>query len=1144
MPKCIEILNEVLNRTGLDRADGHPLYVYKVTSHELEMLRTELKNRLMVAGKFRTPEECAAFCLFGAEWFRRNYDSGPWSWQTIFDGLDCDARRQKRLKVSVGDCTFDGLYWWNVDVIATKFSSLYLTTLVCQGGFPLKTLSRDGAGLSRFLKACLKDHERYPSEPTNEIIQSYVHYLPNTLDNNEVRGLVKGLVEAIAGLRKQSDAADEVRLSRFDYLNKHQTGWEQKLPLRVDDPAAQSLLLALLDTARSQPFSHRAMAISTTLQFKSGSGFIARTLQFPSQLVDEDFRRLVGYHSEEPIAPRMTGILEAGDVRKSCVTLSRSHDGASIRLARRGDATLSGQQAFLASELVLSAGNKEQKRMSVPGGEALPDSPWVFSTDEPHQLIGVGSVRPRDASVLIAIPSDCDISVDPEATIRKREAKVAGRNVVELSGEAKIHMEDIEFLVRTKSEVEQAFLYELRGYGRQLGVRGENVWIGAPRVFQISVNEDEPTREVASNLVQWRSAQGGEWKAISYDCVGEVWIRVQEENETQYLAKVTVLPADFSFRVVPHGKESAGVLELCGLGSTSVYPSEQEGVKCEVESLAEKILVKVQLTAKQPSPLNLRFKFANGNQCDVSMVCPVSVIGIVNAVGAPFPSGQAVPVESMDGLRLQLIQPGSQTPFVFEAEFNRLIDEARETDSEGLWELPLSFIRDHAVGILSLSDHPNSEVEFKVRVGRAYRESYSFRVGRYAQALNKETCASLTLGGATLPSDQTTTVFLEHEVLDNDAENFAISVMPLGRPKQHVDPATVNEVSAGRWVIDHSSYPPGYYLAVVRQGLSESLRPLRFVIKTDLFNEELRDLEESRENFFDRILNIRNEEERRAGWDAFFCELADDYSHPGWARVDDLVKASYDLPVTTYEAVAALTRNPAAVARYGIFEPHEIRLWERLERLPFLWSLIPVQTWINAASRCRDHVRHALEGRGLGDTTISDWVARQPNKFAEEAPNRCPTMCCILMALWRAGFQFDPKYLNGTPDGGIKGLSLLDRQQEHARLLSQHTKYDTRDAWPEFKLEYSEQVAQILRETDDLLIKGSLKNQWVILNGPAVAAVYSAFGFPVTDALVKQFKRLRATDAEWYDKANAIATLMLMQRRYSENPNTYIVNES
>ena len=74
MPKCTEILNEVLQRTRLDRADGHPLYVYKVTSNELEMLRTELNNRLSVAGKFRTPEECAAFCLFGAEWFRRNYD--------------------------------------------------------------------------------------------------------------------------------------------------------------------------------------------------------------------------------------------------------------------------------------------------------------------------------------------------------------------------------------------------------------------------------------------------------------------------------------------------------------------------------------------------------------------------------------------------------------------------------------------------------------------------------------------------------------------------------------------------------------------------------------------------------------------------------------------------------------------------------------------------------------------------------------------------------------------------------------------------------------------------------------------------------------------------------------------------------------
>ena len=1054
-------------------------------------------------------------------------------------------QRQERLRVGIGDCTFDGLYWWNVDVIATKFSFRYLTTLVCQGGFPLKTLSRDGAGLSRFLKACLKDHERYPSEPIGEIVQSYVHYLPNTLDNNEVRGLVSGLVEAIAGLRKQSDAASDAGLSRFDYLNQHQPGWEQSLPLRVDDPAAQSLLVALLDTARSQPFSHRAMAIATTLQFKSGNGYIARTLQFPSQLMDEDFRRLVGYHTDEAIAPRMTGILEAGDVRNSCISLSRSHDGASIRMLKRGDATLSGRQAFLASELVLSAGNKEQKRISVPGGEALPDSPWVFSTDEPHQLIGVGSVRPRDASVLIAIPEDCEIRVEPDATIQKREAKVAGRDVVELSGKAKIYMEDIEFLVRTKSEVEKAFLYELRGYGRRLGVQGENIWIGIPRVFQIPVNEDEPTKEVPRDNVQWRSAQGGAWKSISIDCVGEVWIRVQEENETQYLAKVIVLPANFLFRVIPDSKETAGTLELSGLGSTSVYASGDEETDCEVESLAEKILVKVRTSSNRPEPLNLRFKFANENQCDVSMVCPVSVIGIVNAIGDALPAGRAVPVETMDGLRLQLIQPRPLTPFVYEAEFDRLIDEARETASAGLWELPLSFIRDHAVGILSLSDHPDSEVEFKVRLGKAYRDSFTFRVGRYSQSLNKETRESLTLGGASLESDQTTTVFLEHETLDSEAsEDFSLSVMPLGRPKQHVDSSTVDEAGSGKWVIDHSNYPPGYYLAVARQGVSESLRPLRFVVKTAQFNEEVRGLEESPENYFDRILNIRNAEERRSGWDEFFSKLVDDYSHPGWARVDDLVKASYDLPVTTYEAVAALTRNPAAVARYGILEPHEIRLWERLERLPFLWSLIPVQTWVSTASRCRDHVRNLLGGSGLDDAAISNLVASQSNKFAEEAPSRCPAMYCILMALWRAGFQFDPHHMHGTSDGGIKGLTLVDRQQEHTRLMAQHTKYDTRDAWPNFKLEYSERVREILRDTEGLLMNGSFPNQWVILNGPAVAAVYTAYGFDLNEELIKRFKRLRATDAEWYDKANAIALLKLMQRRYSEDPNIYHVNES
>ena len=170
MPSCFDILNQIISRSSLDRKDGHPLYRYRVTPDELDLLRVELKFHLDTRGSFRMAEDCAAFCLFGAEWFRRNYQCGPWSWDVIFDALGLVGERRPKAQATVAEYVKRGLRYWNVRLLSTQLMNLYLRTLVCQGGFPINTLRNEGAGLSRMLKACLRDHERYPTESMDEIL--------------------------------------------------------------------------------------------------------------------------------------------------------------------------------------------------------------------------------------------------------------------------------------------------------------------------------------------------------------------------------------------------------------------------------------------------------------------------------------------------------------------------------------------------------------------------------------------------------------------------------------------------------------------------------------------------------------------------------------------------------------------------------------------------------------------------------------------------------------------------------------------------------------------------------------------------------------------------------------------------------------
>ena len=83
----------------------------------------------------------------------------------IFDAIDPKVRCRPNTQVIIADYVKRGLKYWNVRLLSTQLMNLYLRTVVCQGGFPINTLRNDGAGLSRMLKACLREHECCPSEP-------------------------------------------------------------------------------------------------------------------------------------------------------------------------------------------------------------------------------------------------------------------------------------------------------------------------------------------------------------------------------------------------------------------------------------------------------------------------------------------------------------------------------------------------------------------------------------------------------------------------------------------------------------------------------------------------------------------------------------------------------------------------------------------------------------------------------------------------------------------------------------------------------------------------------------------------------------------------------------------------------------------
>ena len=78
------------------RDNKQPLYRYTMTDSEYQTLRETLKTSTLLADVASITILSgwnAAFVLYAAEWWRREYDGHSWKWEGIFQSFDADVQK-------------------------------------------------------------------------------------------------------------------------------------------------------------------------------------------------------------------------------------------------------------------------------------------------------------------------------------------------------------------------------------------------------------------------------------------------------------------------------------------------------------------------------------------------------------------------------------------------------------------------------------------------------------------------------------------------------------------------------------------------------------------------------------------------------------------------------------------------------------------------------------------------------------------------------------------------------------------------------------------------------------------------------------------------------------------------------------------
>jgi hypothetical protein len=224
--------------------DGRALYRYRMSDDEFASLHEmlEISAAFGVEGISRFSGWNAAFVIYAAEWWRKNYDGGEWSWESIFASFDADPKplsaAQRQLIVELG------LNYWQRPVKVLNGRVNYLGTIAIEGGLPLKLLNTINNGLSELFKHAIPHYLRLANA---DIIADNACYLPQNYQNDAIYAILADMVGTVAKLKDDYQLTDKNNL--IDYLNQLAPDWQTQFPLPINNPITLELLNEMLNTA-------------------------------------------------------------------------------------------------------------------------------------------------------------------------------------------------------------------------------------------------------------------------------------------------------------------------------------------------------------------------------------------------------------------------------------------------------------------------------------------------------------------------------------------------------------------------------------------------------------------------------------------------------------------------------------------------------------------------------------------------------------------------------------------------------------------------------------------------------------------------------------------------------------------------------
>jgi hypothetical protein len=937
----------MLEQRGLTASDKRPLYRYRLSEDEFDALGVLLRAH---AGQDmhqikHKPGFCACWFLFAAEWWKRSYAGGAWSWAPIFATLGMDDQAQGLRSEWVEEAS---RYWQLEDQLLR--GKRFLGRVVANGGLPLALIADAGSGVFRLLNMVQQDMARTGALTEAQVIAELCArsgMIPECYRQQHVFNLLADVLLTIQ--RLNAEIGKDGGKDPVEKLDQSHPGWLDEFPLQLEPTHARNLLGGLVRHAfEATNKLYLPFQIIRQMRFDATGRPTKLESMFETvtRIKGVELARLLGKQDDEagtlPASMEMTLGID-----KQTLPVGRL-------LRRDGEYLVHAEVTTLPAKwfgqdiwLEISRFGQILGRPELPGGDVPePDMPWIFEDNIPAcRLIGTGSVKLRDASCLISCePSALLFGDDEDLTeLNGLDGRCVSRSTA-TNLPISIGREHYQVTCRDVSAREQGLLVWTGKRVTMPAGQPVHVFSGFPDAFETFASGDR--RKVPRSDLYWQSKPGEKLPieaAISRHAARPngmgslIWMR---NNKILRRIHAVCLPETASIEILPDPDGSGdGCIKLHDWQAVSLRV-DSPGVHVVPKPVNNSWILSCRKTGPTPPlQLNVSLTWPNGKVQHITLPYPAIGAFTYRTDNPERLTTTQFSTSDLLGLRVRLQgNPGLHWEVKLQlqnsgggAEDFRIIDCPSSVEN-GIIDLRLFELQQAILQMLATVD----EIDAKVRIDFIYggRVFHHLIIHRY--------------GGQLVPNTLEGLVMLEQHGQQRDVETLramCLQAVPILEPDTR--PITLHAINSegvptGTWHFDEKHLTPGTWLIYPSADTPGVCRPIAWQVRErfagpDKTYQGLR-----------AAIQIRYRPERLEALTRAFEAIALRPDASDWRLVQLYAEKLGHLPLSSLDIWVALTRSPRAMIMALLhIEGFSEQIAPRLcQELPFEWLLTSPQDWL------------------------------------------------------------------------------------------------------------------------------------------------------------------------------------------------------